>query len=73
MKQQGRRVYRSDKAGFGRQASRQVEFAPRTLRTLLRRSNHLSYLGGPKSLPHSLDLYYLILLVFVLIQTVCYK
>ena len=38
------------RADQGRQAGR---FAPRAIGTLLRRFNHMSYLGGPKSLPHS--------------------
>ena len=37
-----------------KQAGGRVDFAPHLLGTLVRRSNHMGYLGGPKSSPHSL-------------------
>ena len=49
--------------------SRQADFAPWALGTLVRCLNHLSYLCGPKSLPNSF--YRSILSVLIWVQTVC--
>ena len=45
---------RSGETGQDGKASRQAEFAPPAIETLVRLSNHLSYLCGPNSLPHRL-------------------
>ena len=50
-------VWGQDRTGQGMTVqgrTGQADFAPQALETLVRRSNHLSFLDGPKSLPRSL-------------------